>query len=291
MTPDNGASKTIYPFRDTFEDILLGSPGDPVAPVVEEFNRRGVAISPGAVSNLKRVLPSGGGSGETMRRRLRAARILEADDASQKDGLYFSIAAEFLRERTKKLDSTNGGGYLSSGLTLVVAEKTAISPQMIRLALRSMRADLILCEQQGILTEPLLRLFYDELEQYRDDFPGPKKVLGDLDNDSRYFLEGSIVEKFYRSIYSPSTGVRVRYVASWASYEASVMAQFYNFRLREGSHFSPLDHISFESFTSGHSTSKVAKEIEEKTGVDFNRSTLWAHRNSLLFGSSSPSNS
>lgn len=144
--------------RIEFEGVELGNAGEPIQPVLTAFRQRGVVISAGTASSLKRVWNNGEQhNGNEVRDRLLCATKLGSNDATLKDQYYLPIAEAGVRLRVRQEQIS--ARWSSRPFTELIAADLNLHPNIIRLSIRAMRTDLTYTAVDELLDKNLGKYF------------------------------------------------------------------------------------------------------------------------------------
>lgn len=237
--------------------------------VLKGFADRRVIISSRTVPALR----SGSYSGTQIERSLQLAERLDRG-VGAKDRFYLKLC-----EDAKAIRS--GGDvrqFRTSNFNAALSEYTGISPQDIRFCFRAMRADLVLAEAIGEVETPLV--LRRVLEGYFADFESrhPSKPLAAVCEEWDRCTAGS----FYRSLYKNATQPHT--LKTISPYEVDYLAEYYLTRINALSSPSPLDNLTIAKRIGRIPLRDVATQIQEMTGIPYDKESFRTHSNVLGTG-------
>ncbi len=260
-------------------DIELGAPGDPLGPVRQALERRGLRLSKSVIADLR----SGRRNPARTAQRLACADRLHANDATAKtDCCLRALAAG----RQSRQGSDPPRVYATVGLTRGMRAALGWTYQELSYVLRTMRADLAVWSTH---------LRNDELdEQFREGADLFLRVHRDRNwkvyrsptDAVRAAWDLRTIPGFYFALYA-TAGSMTR--AAWLPYELDLLWSFYLRQRELGDPLTPLDRqVLRGAVTSDPTTSRLRRMVRAHVGVDYDERCVAAHCNLLATGSPKP---
>ncbi len=267
--------------RKSVANIPLGGSREPVKPVLDALEVRGVKVHSTTVRRIR-----GGFTGGTMvGERAIAWEIIQQDDASKKNNLYTVIAQKGLDTRRPqkppKSYKFNAVGFVEG-----IARDLNIRPQVIRRLMRAMRVDMVYAERHepdADFSQKFKYIANDFIEAYtkKDDNSTTEKKRQIME-EIRDQWTGSI-EDFYRLIYSR---LNVAAIGTWPPYEVEAFLEFYSKQIASGNHLTAFDKLILQARNQGRATLDLAAEVRASTGILVDDHNIEMHRNALLYAKS-----
>lgn len=279
--------------RFEFEGINLGLSKEPVDPIVKSFQKRGVSLSRGSVSALKRNYVFGlPHSGYEIKERMLCAEQEARNDVTQKDVYYLTLSTTGVNHRVPQEQYPQR--WNSLGLIDSVADSLEIPKARVRISLRAMRAELVYAEFKRELDTSLTLLFVQTAEDFIDAYTGPFPSAA---SKTALVLKGvwdhrSIIG-FYASVANQGSARRGGVIGIWAPFEFGVMEAYYSGRVAQWSTLSEFDRLVFQDFRSAGLQKDLAERVKRDVAlpdmtIDLDENDIASHRYALLYGE--PSN-
>lgn len=262
-------------------DIVPGRVNTKRSEVLDAMRNQGVDVSPTTISRIT----GENITGRKTFRRLHAADLLKADRAETKDNFYLEIAR--IGQELNTFQPTSNSHRLSNKMFIQtiagVLEITDI--QGLRRCFCAMRTDLVLTELSDSCLD-LSRNFHEVVDNYFDaytigDYPSPSIIR--LSEEYRKDpIERRTIGSFYRNYYDILTEPTV--LRTWAPYEVSILADFYEYRMSQGSPLSIYDRLVLISAIRNIPRGRIENMIKDTTGIKYDSCVTHNHLNVLLTG-------
>lgn len=251
--------------RKEIAGVFLGEKGQPRSIGAEALLERGVVVHPITVSRLR----MGDTNGHKIAERLACAGVLEAGSAPAKNRFCMQLTACGLTE-----------GFDSAGYTKQVALSLQEDAQVVRRAIRAMRADFVYesVSAESDLSGLFMEVYDRCLSRYQDrrSYRWPKTIK-DLEANWNH----QSVLDFYKILYQGSARKRIGF---WTPHEMEALHVFYTRQALAGSPLTHLDRVILLSYAKGELSSATVGNVRDKTGIPIDDHVVCVHRNLLVDG-------
>lgn len=194
---------------------------------------------------------------------------------------YQQITQTGLELRTYNEERHRGHILKSDRYTADIATALSTRENDVRLAIRAMRADMVLA-QATLPDEQLAQQFSATAEVYLTanlkvppSQVSPAVVALDRNWDHRN------VESFYRNIYT-TKGARA--LGGWTPYEMELLSLFYTQEATRGNHLTIFDRMVLGAYSKGVPGNQAVSDVRGLTGIQVNEGVIERHRNILVYG-------
>src|SRR3989344_3845161 len=256
--------------------ISLGSPGDPLQPIVRELEQRGISVHRNSVGRWRRGIKSG----ESIACRLEAVELLRTNNAGHKNVLYRDLAqtGQEIRERQRRCPAR----FNSYSFTDDIAEAAGIHVTSLRRMRVAARAEMVFTEREESFTFP--DAFSENwkgvanqfIADYHVSIGHASKPVVRLDEAWDHQTIGS----FYRALYDPkSCGTRV--IGTSAVYEVDILSEFYSLQKSAGHRLTQFDSHVLGSMIGRVDQQKLAGRLRAESGIPLSDHIFPVHLDAL----------
>lgn len=254
--------------------ISVGNTRDPVSPVIEAFSQYGISIKRSTVKSWRHNIASGNGT----QYRVDAAKLLQTDDALNKDYTYLSITKSAVR--TRRMDNPpRHHVYASGGLINIIAADARMTPFQTEAALRAIRTEVIL--ESSRLDTDHQAIFGSVVEKIIEDYSNLTPSMQPAILTSLRELQQEDIRGVYKLFYARKAR---RTIGSLVPYECTFLRYFYQNRIAQGSQLSTYDRVALTSILSDEPIDEVIKRLREETGISIFLDDIAIQRSFLLYG-------
>lgn len=251
--------------RTEIAGVFLGEKGQPRSTGTEALLARGVVVHPITVSRLR----MGDTNGHKIAERLTCAGVLTDGSAQAKNRFCMQLTGCGLTE-----------GFDSAGYTEKIALSLQEDAQVVRRAIRAMRADFVYesVSAESDLSELFLNAYDRCLSRYQDrrSYLWQKTIK---DFEARWNHQ-SILD-FYQILYQGSVRRRIGF---WTPYEMEALHRFYTGQALAGNPLTQLDRVMLLSYARGELSSALVEQVRDQTGIPIDEHVVYVHRNLLVYG-------
>ena len=250
--------------------VPIGELGESHSAAKTALSRYGIKVSKTSLISLRKGDEERGGE---LEEKIRCARLLEDNDALNKDYVYLAIARAAVRLRkpqAKPREQTLNSAHLTAN----VADNLEMRQTQVEMALKAMRTEVLYC---GDLDEDRAAIFYQTAQSYIEDhlLQTNRSFIAE---EMRNTWNGTIPD-FYKILYKSKQAVR-----AWTPYEVAFLRYYYQGRIAGGSNLSPFDRLVLEIYIRNNEFSYHADLVKDSINISLTNVVLTGHRNFLVHG-------